>query len=178
MAYNVSWVPTNTMQRCHNVSGGGHGFCACRPLAQWTSGSQRRSVTQRQRAPLNEGGTNGGAQWSDLRVGVPVERRLLQHEPVLLPLDTQEARALLLPVQPSLVVRLTQLLDRDASPAHHAIAWERMDGQTNEKTNKQTIKHPSRQSLFGPRRERTAIRGSRRTLYSLSSEKSHSDFYN
>lgn len=57
-----------------------------------------------------------------LLVAVPVERRLLQHKPELLPFDSQETFALFLPVQPALVVRLTQLFDRDASPAHRAIA--------------------------------------------------------
>lgn len=57
-----------------------------------------------------------------LLVAVPVEGRLLQHEPVLLPLHAQEAFALLFPVQPSLVVRLAQLFDGDAPPAHGAIA--------------------------------------------------------
>ena len=51
-------------------------------------------------------------------VGVPVERRLLQHKPVLLPFHTQEAFALFLPVQPALVIWLTQLFHRDPSPAH------------------------------------------------------------
>lgn len=55
-------------------------------------------------------------------VGVPVESSLLQHEPKLLPLHTQEAFALLLPVQPALVVRLPELFDRDPPPAHGAIA--------------------------------------------------------
>lgn len=55
----------------------------------------------------------------------------------------------------------------------------RTHGRTNGrgKKKKQT-NNKTRQSLFGPRRARTAIRGSRRTLYSLSSEKSHSDCYN
>lgn len=63
-------------------------------------------------------------------VGVPVERCLLQHEPVLLPFDTQEAFAFFLPVQPSLVVWLTQLFDRDAPPAHGTIACaqKRLEG--------------------------------------------------
>lgn len=56
-------------------------------------------------------------------VAVPVQSRLLQHKPVLLPFDTQEAFALFLPVQPALVVWLPQLLHRDSSPAHCAIAY-------------------------------------------------------
>lgn len=55
-------------------------------------------------------------------VGVPVQRSLLQHKPVLLPFDTQEAFALFLPVQPALVVWVTQLFDRDPSSAHCTIA--------------------------------------------------------
>lgn len=44
-------------------------------------------------------------------VGVPVESRLLQHKPVLLPFHAQEAFAFFLPVQPALVIWLTQLFD-------------------------------------------------------------------
>lgn len=55
-------------------------------------------------------------------VAVPVQSCLLQHKPVLLPFDTQEAFAFFLPVQPALVIWLTQLFHRDSSPAHCAIA--------------------------------------------------------
>lgn len=56
-------------------------------------------------------------------VAVPVESRPLQHKPVFLPFDTQEAFALFLPVQPALVVWLTKLFDRDPSSAHYTIAY-------------------------------------------------------
>lgn len=68
-----------------------------------------------------------------LLVVVPVERRLLQHKPVLLPLHAQEAFGLLFPVQPSLVVGLAQLFDGDASPAHGAIACAARTRVTSEK---------------------------------------------
>lgn len=75
-----------------------------------------------------------GTLFTRLLVVVPVERRLLQHKPVLLPLYAQEAFGLLFPVQPSLVVRLAQLFDGDASPAHDAIACAARTRVTSEKS--------------------------------------------
>lgn len=55
-------------------------------------------------------------------VGVPVECSFLKDKPVLLPFDSQETLGLLLPVQPALVVRLTELFDGDSSSTHGTIA--------------------------------------------------------
>lgn len=54
---------------------------------------------------------------------VPVHGDLFQNKPVLLPFCSQEALALLLLVEPALVVHLTQLLQRHLATAHHRITY-------------------------------------------------------
>lgn len=51
-------------------------------------------------------------------VSVPVQRTLLQDEPVLLPPTPQEAAALLPVLQPALTVQQAQVLHRNPAPAH------------------------------------------------------------